>query len=148
MVTIGFKTFNLKKEDIQRKWYLIDAAGKNLGRLSTGIAKILRGKNKPAFTPHLDCGDFVIVVNAEKIKVTGNNKLQQKKYYRHSGYVGNLKTTNLEEMLEKSPEFVIKNSVKGMLPHNILGKKVLKKLKVYRGEENPHKAQNPEKIDL
>jgi large subunit ribosomal protein L13 len=148
MVTIGFKTFNLKKEDIQRKWYLIDAAGKNLGRLSTGIAVILRGKNKPAFTPHLDCGDFVIVVNAEKIKVTGNNKLQQKKYYRHSGYVGNLKTTSLEDMLEKSPEFVIKNSVKGMLPHNILGRKVLKKLKVYRGGENPHKAQNPEKIDL
>ena len=148
MVNVGLKTFNLKKEEIQRKWYLVDADGKNLGRLSTAIAVILRGKNKPTFTPHLDCGDYVIVINAEKIKVTGNNKLEQKKYYRHSGYVGNLKTTSLGEMLKKSPEFVIKNSVKGMLPHNTLGTKVLKKLKVYRGENNTHKAQNPEKIDL
>jgi len=148
MVTVGLKTFNLKNEEIQRKWYLVDAAGKNLGRLSTQIAVILRGKNKPTYTPHLDCGDYVIVINAEKITVTGKNKLKQKKYYRHSGYVGNLKVTNLEQMLEKSPEFVIKNSVKGMIPHNVLGTKILKKLKVFKGGDYPHQAQNPEKIDL
>ncbi len=147
MVKIGLKTFNLKKEEIKRKWFLVDAKDKNLGRLCTEIAKILRGKNKPTFTPHLDCGDFVIVINADKIKVTGN-KLKNKNYYRHSGYVGNLKVTSLEKMMEKSPEFVIRNAVKGMLPHNILGKKILKKLKIYKGENNPHDAQEPEKIDL
>lgn len=125
MVKIGLKTFNLKKEEIKRKWFLVDAKDKNLGRLCTEIAKILRGKNKPTFTPHLDCGDFVIVINADKIKVTGN-KLKNKNYYRHSGYVGNLKVTSLEKMMEKSPEFVIRNAVKGMLPHNILGKKYLR----------------------
>ncbi|HEY4695289.1 MAG TPA: 50S ribosomal protein L13 [Candidatus Hydromicrobium sp.] len=147
MVKVGLKTFNLKKEEIKRKWFLVDAKDKNLGRLCTEIAKILRGKNKPTFTPHLDCGDFVIVINADKIKVTGN-KLKNKNYYRHSGYVGNLKVTSLEKMMEKSPEFVIRNAVKGMLPHNILGKKILKKLKIYKGENNPHDAQEPEKIDL
>lgn len=147
MVNVGLKTFNLKKEEIERKWYLIDAKDKNLGRLCTEIAKILRGKNKPAFTPHLDCGDFVIVINAEKIKVTGN-KLEDKKYYRHSGYVGNLKVTNLKKKMEQSPEFVIRNAVKGMLPHNILGRKILKKLKIYKGEKSIHSAQKPQKIDL
>jgi large subunit ribosomal protein L13 len=147
MVKAGLKTFNLKKEEIKKKWFLIDAKDKNLGRLSTQIARILRGKNKPTFTPHLDCGDFVIVINADKIKVTGN-KLKNKNYYRHSGYVGNLKVTSLEKMMEKSPEFVLRNAVKGMLPHNILGKKVLKKLKIYKGENNPHDVQKPEKIDL
>jgi len=147
MVNVGLKTFNLKKEEIKRKWFLIDAKDKTLGRLCTEIANVLRGKNKPVFTPHLDCGDYVVVINADKIKVTGN-KLKKKEYYRHSGYVGNLKVTNLEKMMEKSPEFVIKNAVKGMLPHNILGRKILKKLKVYKGEENPHQSQKPEKIDL
>lgn len=147
MVKPGLKTFNLKKEEINKKWFLVDAKDKNLGRLCTGIARILRGKNKPTFTPHLDCGDFVIVINADKIKVTGN-KLKHKNYYRHSGYVGNLKVTSLEKMMEKSPEFVIRNAVKGMLPHNILGKKIIKKLKIYKGENNPHNVQKPEKIDL
>ena len=147
MVKPGLKTFNLKKEEIEKKWFLVDAKDKNLGRLCTGIAKILRGKNKPTFTPHLDCGDFVIVINADKIKVTGN-KLKNKNYYRHSGYVGNLKVTSLEKMMEKSPEFVLRNAVKGMLPHNILGKKIIKKLKIYKGENNPHVVQKPEKIDL
>lgn len=147
MVNVGLKTYNLKNEEIERKWYLVDAKDKNLGRLCTEIARILRGKNKPAFTPHLDCGDFVIVINADKIKVTGN-KLEDKKYYRHSGYVGNLKVTNLKKKMEKSPEFVIRNAVKGMLPHNVLGRKILKKLKIYRGEKNIHSAQKPQKIDL
>jgi large subunit ribosomal protein L13 len=147
MVNTGLKTFNLKKEEIERKWFLIDAKDKNLGRLCTGIARILRGKNKPTFTPHLDCGDYVIVINADRIKVTGN-KLEDKKYYRHSGYVGNLKVLSLGEAIKKSPEFVIRNAVKGMLPHNILGRKMLKKLKIYRGEENIHIAQKPEKIDI
>jgi large subunit ribosomal protein L13 len=146
-VRVGFKTFSLKKEEIKRKWFLVDAEGKNLGRLCTGIAKILRGKNKSTFTPHLDCGDFVVVINADKIKVTGN-KLTDKKYYRHSGYVGNLKSTNLEEMMKKSPGTVIRKAVRGMLPHNILGRRMLKKLKIYRGSRNPHKSQKPAKIDL
>ncbi len=147
MVRVGLKTFNLKKEEIKRKWFLIDAEGKNLGRLCTEIAKILRGKNKPIFTPHLDCGDFVVVINAEKVKVTGN-KLADKNYYRHSGYIGNLKVTSLEEMMKKSPEIVIRNAVRGMLPHNTLGRKILKKLKIYRGNKSPHRSQKPEKIDL
>ena len=148
MVTVGTKTFNLKREEIKRKWYIVDARDKILGRLATEIAKKLRGKDKPTFTPHVDCGDFIIIINAEKIKVKGGNKLEDKKYYRHSGYVGNLKVTNLEEMLKKNPEFVIKNAVRGMIPHNTLGRIVLRKLKVYSGPDHPHKAQNPEIIDL
>ena len=147
MVNVGLKTFNLKKEEIKRKWFLINAEGKILGRLSTEIAKILRGKNKPIFTPHVDCGDYVIVINVDKIKVTGD-KIDKKKYYRHSGYIGNLKVKNLKEMMEKSPELVLRNSVKGMIPHNILGRKVIKKLKIYTGENHPHGAQNPEKIEI
>ena len=148
MVDVGTKTFNLKREEIKRKWYVVDAEDKILGRLATEIAKKLRGKDKPTFTPHVDCGDFIIIINAEKIKVKGGNKLEDKKYYRHSGYVGNLKVTSLEEMLEKNPEFVIKNAVRGMIPHNTLGRIVLRKLKVYSGPDHPHKAQNPEIIDL
>ena len=148
MVNVGTKTFNLKREEIKRKWYVVDATDKILGRLATEIAKKLRGKDKPTFTPHVDCGDFIIIINAEKIKVKGGNKLEDKKYYRHSGYVGNLKVTSLEEMLEKNPEFVIKNAVRGMIPHNTLGRIVLRKLKVYSGPDHPHKAQNPEIIDL
>ena len=147
MVNVGLKTFNLKKEEIKRKWFLINAEGKILGRLSTEIAKILRGKNKPIFTPHVDCGDYVIVINVDKIKVTGN-KIDKKKYYRHSGYIGNLKVKNLKDMMEKSPELVLRKSVKGMIPHNILGRKVIKKLKIYAGENHPHGAQNPEKIEI
>ena len=148
MVNVGTKTFNLKREEIKRKWYVVDATDKILGRLATEIAKKLRGKDKPTFTPHVDCGDFIIIINAEKIKVKGGNKLEDKKYYRHSGYVGNLKETSLEEMLKKNPEFVIKNAVRGMIPHNTLGRIVLRKLKVYSGPDHPHKAQNPEIIDL
>lgn len=148
MTILGTKTFNLKKEEIKRKWYIVDAEDQILGRLATEIAKKLRGKDKPIFTPHVDCGDFIIVINAEKIKVKGGNKLTDKKYYRHSGYIGNLKVTNLEAMLEKKPEFVIKNAVKGMIPHNTLGRMILKKLKVYKGSQHPHEAQQPEKIDL
>jgi large subunit ribosomal protein L13 len=148
MVNVGTKTFNLKREEIKRKWYVVDAKDKILGRLATEIAKKLRGKDKPTFTPHVDCGDFIIIINAEKIKVKGGNKLEDKKYYRHSGYVGNLKETSLEEMLKKNPEFVIKNAVRGMIPHNTLGRIVLRKLKVYSGPDHPHKAQNPEIIDL
>jgi len=130
MVLVGSKTFSAKKKDIEKKWFLIDAKGKNLGRLSTEIVKILRGKNKPVFTPNIDCGDYIIVINASEIKVTGN-KLADKLYYRHSGYVGNLKSMNLKEMLEKNPNFVLRNSVKGMLPHNKISRHVLKKLKIY-----------------
>ncbi len=148
MVVVGAKTFNLKREEIKRKWYIVDATDKILGRLATEIAIKLRGKDKPTFTPHVDCGDFMIIINAEKIKVKGGNKLEDKKYYRHSGYVGNLKSTSLEEMLKKNPEFVIKNAVRGMIPHNTLGRIVLRKLKVYSGPDHPHKAQNPEIIDL
>jgi large subunit ribosomal protein L13 len=147
MVKVGTDTFSAKKEQLEKKWFLIDAGNKNLGRLSTIIANVLRGKNKVIFTPHVDCGDFVIVINASKIKVTGN-KLDDKLYYRHSGYVGNLKSTNLKEMIVKKPEFVIKNAVKGMLPHNILGRHILRKLKVYPGETHPHQAQNPQVIEI
>lgn len=143
MVNVGTKTYSAKKEDIEKKWYLIDAKGRNLGRLSTSIAKILRGKDKVLFTPHVDCGDFVIVINAKHIEVTGH-KTDDKLYYRHSGYVGNLKSTNLKDMLIKHPEFVLRNSVKGMIPHNILGRQILKKLKIYAGDKHPHEAQKPE----
>jgi large subunit ribosomal protein L13 len=148
MVTLGTKTFNLKKEEIERKWYVADAAGQVLGRFAAEIAKKLRGKDKPTFSPHLDCGDFIIVINAEKIRVKGGNKLQDKKYYRHSGYIGNIKETSLEKMMEKDPVFVVRNAVRGMIPHNVLGRMVLRKLKVYKGAEHPHTAQKPEKLDL
>ena len=148
MVTLGTRTFNLKKEEIERKWYVVDATDQILGRFASEIAKRLRGKDKPSFTPHLDCGDYIIVINAGRIRVKGGNKLEEKKYYRHSGYVGNLKETNLEKMLENKPEFVILNAVRGMIPHNILGRRILKKLKIYKGAEHPHSAQKPEKLDL
>jgi len=147
MVSPGTKTYSAKKEDIIKKWYLIDASGKNLGRLSTRIAKILRGKDKVLFTPHVDCGDFVIVINAKHIKVSGN-KIDDKLYYRHSGYVGNLKSTNLRDMLAKHPEFVLRHSIKGMIPHNILGRQILKKLKIYAGGSHPHQSQKPEVLEV
>jgi len=135
-------TSTIKGNKIERKWYLIDAKDKILGRIATKIATILIGKNKPIWSPNIDTGDFVIVINAEKIKVTGK-KLSDKKYYKHSGYIGSLKEVPLSSLLNKSPETVIKLAVKGMLPKNKLGRKMIKKLKVYKGEKHPHASQNP-----
>lgn len=132
-------------DKIERKWYVVDAADCTLGRLASEVAKILRGKNKPQFTPHVDTGDYVIIVNAEKIKVTGK-KLDQKVYYHHSGYVGGMKETTLKEMLAKKPEKVLELAVKGMLPKGPLGRSMLKKLFVYAGPEHKHEAQKPEVI--
>ncbi len=134
-------------EKIERKWFVVDAAGKNLGRLSSEIAKILRGKNKPIYTPHEDTGDYVIVVNAEQIKVTGK-KLDQKIYYRHSDYVGGMKETDLKTMIAKKPEKVIELAVKGMLPKGPLGRKMIKKMFVYAGPDHPHQAQKPEALEV
>jgi large subunit ribosomal protein L13 len=147
MVQVGNKTYSVKQTDLEKKWYLIDAKGKNLGRISTEIAKILRGKDKVIFTRNVDCGDFVIVINANGIVVTGD-KLEEKNYYRHSGYVGNLKTIPMKDMLKKHPNFVLRNSVKGMLPHNILGRHSLRKLKIYSTDTHPHEAQKPQKIEI
>ena len=140
-------TFMANPDKIEKKWYVVDAAGCTLGRLSTGIATILRGKNKPEYTPHVDIGDYVIVVNAEQIKVTGR-KLDQKIYYHHSDYVGGMKETTLREMLAKKPEKVIELAVKGMLPKGPLGRAMAKKLFVYAGPEHPHAAQKPEAIKI
>ena len=140
------KTYSAKLEDVDKKWYLIDAKGKVLGRLATQVALILRGKNKPSFTPSMDLGDYVVIINAEKIKVTGN-KLKGKIYRYHTSYPGGLKSTTLETLLRKKPELVLKKAVQGMIPHNKLGRAVIKKLKIYRGEEHPHQAQKLEKID-
>ena len=136
-------TFMANPDKVERKWYVVDATGYTLGRLSSEIAKILRGKNKAVFTPHIDTGDYVIVVNAEKIKVTGK-KLDQKIYYHHSDYVGGMKETTLKEMMAKKPEAVIELAVKGMLPKGPLGRTMIKKLHVYAGPEHAHQAQKPE----
>lgn len=141
------KTFNTKPADIQRSWYVVDATGKTLGRLATGIARILKGKHKPYYTPHLDCGDYVIVVNAGKIRVTGK-KLDEKFYYSHSGYPGGLKSVVLRTQLEKHPDRVIKAAVWGMLPHGRLGRKMFKKLKVYSTPTHPHMAHKPKKLEV
>lgn len=141
------KTYFAKPEDLKKNWYIVNAEGQVLGRLAAKIAVILRGKNKPVYTPHVDTGDFVVVVNAEKVKLTGK-KLYQKNYARHSGYPGGLRLVNAKTMLERKPEDVIKLAVRGMLPKNILGRKLIKKLKVYRGSEHPHKAQMPVEINL
>jgi large subunit ribosomal protein L13 len=137
------KTFVPKKDDIEKKWWVVDAEGRILGRLATEVATLLRGKNKPQFASFLDTGDFVIVINAEKVSVTGK-KLAQKKYYSHSQYPGGLRTDVLQDLLAKKPEEVIKKAVWGMIPKNKLGRAVYKKLKVYRGPEHPHQAQNPQ----
>ena len=137
------KSFMASPATIERKWYVVDATGYTLGRLSSEIAKVLRGKNKPIFTPHMDCGDYVIVVNAEKIKVTGK-KLDQKIYYNHSDYVGGMRETTLAEMLAKKPEKVVELAVKGMLPKGPLGRAMIKKLHVYAGPEHANQAQKPE----
>lgn len=136
-----------KPHEVERKWYLVDATDKTLGRLSSKIASMLRGKHKPIFTPHVDCGDYVVVINAEKVKVTGK-KLEDKEYKRHSGYPGGLKTVTLEKMLEEKPENVMVHAVKGMLPKGKLGRQMLKKLRVYKGAEHGHSAQKPEKLEI
>ena len=136
------KTFSLKNTEVTRDWVVFDASDKVLGRFATKIADKLRGKDKPTFTPHVDGGDFVVVINAEKLKVTGN-KSEQKKYFKHSLYPGGLKEKSYTEVLEDNPERIVENAVKGMLPKNKLGKSMIKKLKVYRGSEHPHESQNP-----
>ena len=141
------KSFMASPSTVERKWYVVDAEGKTLGRLASEVASVLRGKNKPQFTPHVDTGDYVIVVNADKIKVTGK-KMDQKIYYNHSDYVGGMKETTLKEMMAKKPEFVITHAVKGMLPKGPLGRQMLKKLHVYAGPEHNHAAQKPETLDI
>ena len=136
------KTFSLKNREVTRNWVLFDASDRVLGRFATKIADKLRGKDKPTFTPHVDGGDFVVVINAEKVKVTGK-KSDQKKYYKHSLYPGGLKEKSYQEVLNNNPERIIENAVRGMLPKNKLGKSIFKKLKVYRGSEHPHESQNP-----
>ena len=141
------KTYTMKGSEIDKKWHLIDAEGKVLGRMATKIADLLRGKNKPSFTPHLDMGDYVIVINAEKVVLTGA-KSDDKEYFRHSNYPGGFRMINIKKIMEKKPEFIIEHAVKGMLPKSRLGKKILRNLKVYIGSEHPHTAQKPEKVDL
>jgi len=141
------KTYIPKETDIKRNWYLVDAEGKVLGRLASKIAQILSGKNKSIYTPHLDVGDFVVVINAEKVKVTGG-KEEKKIYYHYSGYPGGMKEIVYAKLLEKKPTMIIREAVKGMLPKNKLGRKMFKKLKIYAGKKHPHQAQNPEKIEL
>ncbi len=140
-------TYMAKSGSVERKWYVVDATGKRVGRLASEVAAILRGKHKPEFTPHIDTGDFVIIVNAEKIVFTGK-KLQNKLYYRHSGYPGGLKSTSAADMLKKHPERIVEMAIKGMLPHNSLGADQYRKLKVYAGPDHPHDAQQPEPLQL
>lgn len=141
------KTYAVKAADIQREWFVVDAAGMNLGRLATKIASVLRGKHKPIFTPGLDTGDFIVVINAEKVAVTGG-KLDDKMYYRYSGYPGGLREENLATVLAKYPERVIEHAVRGMLPKNRLGRAMIKKLKVYPGGTHPHAAQKPQPMEI
>ncbi len=141
------KTYVTKPGSVEQKWYVVDAEGKTLGRLSSQIAAILRGKHKPQYSPSVDVGDYVVVVNAEKVRVTGR-KMQQKRYYRHSGYPGGLTEITLADQLERHPTRVLKAAVRGMLPRNRLGRKMLKKLKVYAGPEHPHEAQQPKSLEL
>ncbi|AMP21188.1 50S ribosomal protein L13 [endosymbiont 'TC1' of Trimyema compressum] len=141
------KTYMAKPDSINRKWYVVDADGKRSGRLASEIASVLRGKHKPEFTPHLDTGDYVIVINAEKVALTGN-KENQKLYRRHTGYTGNLKTICYKDMMEKHPERIVEIAVKGMVAHNKLGRQVLAKLHVYAGSEHPHQAQKPEVLEI
>lgn len=140
-------TFMANPQNVQRKWYVVDAEGKTLGRLASQVAAILRGKHKPTFTPHVDCGDFVIIVNAEKIHLTGK-KLTDKMYRRHTGYPGGMKEVAAKDMLERRPTRAVELAIKGMLPHNKLGADMYRKLKVHAGPEHPHAAQQPEKLDI
>ena len=141
------KTFSAKDSEVQRDWFVIDATDKVLGRVASEVARRLRGKHKPEFTPHVDTGDYIIVVNASKLRVTGN-KMTDKKYYRHSGFPGGLKSETFNEAIERHPERVLEHAIKGMLPKNTLGRAMGKKLKVYAGPEHPHQAQNPRKIEM
>ncbi len=141
------KTVMANSETIERKWFVVDAEGQTLGRFASEVAKILKGKHKPEYTPHVDCGDYVIVLNCGKIKVTGN-KATQKVYRHHTGWVGNLKEISYQEMLKKHPDRIITHAVKGMLPKNSLGRQMIKKLKVYTGSEHSHDAQKPEVLEI
>ena len=141
------KTYQAKKEEVDHKWYLVNAEGKVLGRLSTELAKILKGKNKPTYTPHVDTGDFVVVVNAGKVTLTGK-KMKDKIYYRHTGYPGGIKEMNAEKLLAKKPTEMIRMAVKGMLPKNSLGRQMLRKLKVYAGPNHPHESQKPMPLEI
>jgi large subunit ribosomal protein L13 len=141
------KSYMARPLEVERRWYVVDAEGQTLGRLATEIARILRGKNKPQYTPHVDTGDFVVVVNAEKVVVTGK-KAEQKVYRRHSGYPGGLKETSYEQMMERRPTEILRRAVKGMMPKNRLARQQLRKLKIYAGPEHPHAAQNPQKLEV
>ncbi len=141
------KTFSAKPHEVQRDWYVVDATNKTLGRLSTEIARRLKGKHKPEYTPHVDTGDYIVVVNVEKIRVTGN-KMKDKMYHRSTGYIGNLKSTPLEKVMDEAPERVLQYAVKGMLPRNPLGRKMLSKLRVFAGPEHPHEAQQPIPLEI
>lgn len=141
------KTYMATPSTIERKWYVVDAEGQTLGRLATNVAAVLRGKHKPTYTPHLDSGDYVVVINADKIKLTGR-KETQKMYYRFTGYVGNMKEITYKTMMEKHPERIVEIAVKGMIPHNVLGRQILSKLHVYAGSEHPHQAQKPEVLEI
>ncbi len=141
------RTFTEKQAEIEREWYVVDAEGQTLGRLASRVAPILKGKHKPTYTPYLDCGDFVIVINAEKVRVTGR-KLDQVYYHHHSGYPGGLRSVSLREQLGKHPERVLQAAVRGMLPKNKLGRRMIKKLKVYAGDAHPHQAQQPKPLEL
>ena len=143
----GMKTYQAKKEEFDRKWYLVNAEGKVLGRLSTELVKVLKGKNKPTYTPHMDTGDFVVVVNAGKVTLTGK-KMKDKIYYHHTGYPGGIKEMNAEKLLAKKPTEMIRMAVKGMLPKNSLGRQMLRKLKIYPGPNHPHEAQKPVPLEI
>lgn len=141
------KSFIAKPHEVERKWYVVDAEGKTLGRVASQVATVLRGKNKPTFTPHVDCGDYVIVINAEKVEVTGK-KRREKVYKHHTGYPGGLRETTFDKLIEKKPEEIIRHAVKGMMPKGKLGRQMYKKLKVYAGPEHGHAAQKPEKLEF
>jgi len=140
-------TLSAKPAEVRREWFLIDAENKTLGRLATEVARRLRGKHKTSYTPHVDTGDYIVIINAEKVRVTGN-KMKDKIYYHHTGYIGNLKSISLEKLLDKAPERVIETAVKGMMPRNKLGRAMYKKLKVYAGAEHQHQAQNPQVLEI
>jgi large subunit ribosomal protein L13 len=141
------KSYTPRAGDIERRWFVVDADGKTLGRLASQIAHVLRGKHKPTYSPHMDLGDHIVVINAEKIHVTGR-KAEQKVYYRHTGYPGGLRTTTYEDMLDKHPERILRNAIKGMMPNNVLGRNMYKKLRVYAGPEHEQAAQQPEVLDI
>ena len=147
MNTLSFKTVSAKKESVEKDWYLVDADSRILGRVASEVAKIIRGKHKPSFTPHIDCGDNVIVINAEKIRMTGD-KMNSKQYISHSGYPGGQKKLSPKQLLAKKPERIFEYAVKGMLPKNRLGRQLFKNLHVYAGDQHPHEAQNPKVLDL